>query len=64
MSYNGLLELNPDLQKFIMQDYRTLIKNLSPTTKKIMSGITNLGRRFNILIHGKGLFPQHIIKYV
>lgn len=64
MSYNGLLELNPDLQKFILQDYRTLIENLSPTTKKIMSGITNLGRRFNILLKGKGLFPEHVINYV
>jgi hypothetical protein len=47
-----------------MQDYRTLIENLSPTTNKIMSGITNLGRRFNILLKGKGLFPEHVINYV
>lgn len=62
MANNELLQLNPDLEKFIMQDYRTLIKNVSPTTKKVMAGITNLGRRFNILIHGKGFtFPEHIL---
>jgi len=61
MSYNGLLNINPNLENFIMQDFRTLIKNLSSTSRKIMSGTTNLARRFNILINGKGLnfHPLH-----
>jgi len=61
MTFNGLLKNNPNLQKFIMQDYRTLIQNIPPATRSLMSGITSLARRFNILTQGKGFdfHPLH-----
>lgn len=55
MKFNGLLQINTGLEAFIMQDYTTLIKNLSSTTKQIMKGTTDIARRFNILLKGKGL---------
>jgi len=61
MKFNGLLNNNPDLEKFIMQDYTTLIKNIPSATKSLMSGATSLARRFNILTKGKGFnfHPLH-----
>jgi len=61
MKFNGLLNNNPDLEKFIMQDYTTLIKNIPSATKSLMSGATSLARRFNILTQGKGFnfHPLH-----
>ena len=62
MTYNDLYKYNPNLKQFIMQDYRTLIKNLPTLSKKLARTTTDLARRINILTKGKGLFetPQMV----
>jgi hypothetical protein len=54
MQFNNLLQLNKGLHEFIMQDMSSLIKNIPSVSRTLMSGVTDLARRFNILIRGKG----------
>jgi hypothetical protein len=55
MKNNNLLSNNSGLEKFILQDTTTLQNQLSSGTQKGMKYTTDLARRFNILIKGKGL---------
>ena len=60
MQYNNLLQINNGLHDFIMQHMDSLIKNVSPVSRGIMRGVTDLARRFNILLKGKGFdIPIH-----
>lgn len=63
MNYNDLYKYNPNLKQFIMQDYRTLHKNLSELSKKLAKVGISLSKRWNILIKGKGLdfTPYHLV---
>ena len=54
MKYNNLLNSNKGLQDFILQDTKILQDTLNKSTQKGMKLTTDLARRFNILIHGKG----------
>jgi len=55
MTYNDLYKYNPNLKQFIMQDYRTLQKNLPMLSQKLAKVGISLGKRWNILTKGKGL---------
>ena len=52
--YNGFSELNPRMKQFIIQDLSKLSKTLSPMSTDVLSGITNLGKRVQILTGGAG----------
>lgn len=52
--YNGFSELNPRMKQFIIQDLTKLSKTLSPMSKDVLSGITTLGKRVQILTGGAG----------
>jgi len=54
MKFNNLLNSNKGLQDFILQDTQILQDTLNKSTQKGMKLTTDLARRFNILIHGKG----------
>ena len=45
---------NPECLKFVEQDTTGLERDLSPTSKNIFRGITDLASKFNILAKGKG----------
>jgi len=54
MLANNWININPQLKDFILQPIGQLEQQLSSAQKGIMSGITKLGTRFNILLKGKG----------
>ena len=54
MLANNWININPQLKDFILQPIGQLEQQLSSAQKGIMSGITKLGTRFNILVKGKG----------
>jgi hypothetical protein len=54
MMANNWININPQLKDFILQPIGQLEQQLSSAQKGIMSGITKLGTRFNILLKGKG----------
>jgi hypothetical protein len=55
MKANGLLSLNPGLDKFIFQDLKTLQEGLPSFSKRAMKGITDLAAVADVAIHGAGL---------
>jgi len=54
MLANNWVNNNPKIKDFVLQSTNQLSQQLSDAQKGIMSGITKLGARFNILIKGKG----------
>lgn len=52
-----LIKANPGINKFVVQDTTGLTRDLSPLSKNIFSGITNLAARFNVLAKGHGFNP-------
>jgi len=54
MIANNWVNSNPRLKDFVLQSLNQLNQELSDAQKGIMSGITKLGARFNILRKGKG----------
>ena len=62
LTANNLLPANPEAKDFIYQDITGLDKQL-PFTHKIASAITDLGAKFDILLHGKGLMIEHNLGY-
>ncbi len=54
LNSNGYAELNPRMQSFIIQDLTKLSKTLSPISKDLLTGITTLGKRVQILTGGSG----------
>lgn len=55
-----LQQLNPNAINFIEQDVSGLNRDLSPTTKNIFSGITNLASRLNVLAKGRGFDSSNV----
>ena len=55
MKANGLMRMNPDLEKFLFQDTKTLNEGLSSFTKKALTGITDLAGWGDRLIYGSAL---------
>lgn len=54
MLANNWVNNNPKIKDFVLQSTNQLSQQLSDAQKGIMSGITKLGARFNILLKGKG----------
>jgi hypothetical protein len=50
--------LNPQLETFIKQDVSELA-NINPYLKKIANTFTDLGGKFNEIIHGTGIHQKH-----
>ena len=50
--------LNPQLEAFIKQDVSELA-NINPYLKKIANTMTDLGGKFNEIIHGTGIHTRH-----
>jgi hypothetical protein len=54
MLANNWVNNNPKLKDFVLQSTNQLSQELSDAQKSVMTGITKLGTRFNILLKGKG----------
>lgn len=54
--------LNDQLQNFIKQDVEELA-TINPYLKKIANSLTDLGGKFNEIIHGTGIHPKHSKNY-
>ena len=54
--------LNPQLEAFIKQDVSELA-NINPYLKKIANTFTDLGGKFNEIIHGTGIHQKHGKRY-
>ena len=62
LNANGLLPDNKEAKDFLYQDISGLDKQL-PFTYKAAKAITDLGSKFEILLHGRGLFEEHNLGY-
>ena len=55
LSFNGFEALNPKMKSFVVQNLDKLGKNMTQVSKDVLTGITKLGKRFQILVGGAGL---------
>ena len=54
LMFNGFETLNPKMKSFIVQNLEKLSKNITQTSKDVLTGITSLGKRVQILMGGAG----------
>lgn len=58
----GLIAYNQNLDEWVKQNTDQITTGMGPLIQRLGNTVTNMAHRFNIMVHGRGFDPVHVLR--